>query len=126
MKILLYNFRPLSVNLCYRRRLKGESRYRNLYNFIQSELQNFPNFDIINKPFHLQVKFYMRGKRSIDIDNCFKWFDVFNKIIWIDDSQMHSLCAEKILDAKDDICEIEILNLDKTAICDTIINLRIN
>lgn len=114
MKIILNNFRPLSVNLLYRTlrggKLYKSSRYRD---FLNSIITKFPKRDsLIQIPIKINLQFYLKTRRNCDVDNLLKWLDVWNGLIWVDDKQIIRISATKHIDSNENMTLMTIRNYE--------------
>ena len=67
---------------------------------------------LLDVPFGMNVRFYHKTKRKLDIDNFFKlFFDSCNRVIWADDNLIQQMNVTKCHDTLSPRIELEIFDL---------------
>ena len=93
-------FLPPSVNACYRSYGKKVIKSAKLKEFEQKILQYFDSQDeeinMLEGKLKLTVSFYLKGRRSIDLDNLLKaLLDGCENILYENDKMIYEIHAEK-------------------------------
>lgn len=58
-------------------------------------------------PVRVKIEFFLKSRKRVDIDNLIKsLLDGCNRIVWLDDSQVVSLSAEKVLHATEEFVDV--------------------
>jgi Holliday junction resolvase RusA-like endonuclease len=113
MIIELTNFRPPTVNHIYRRLRGGKtfktSKYRDLFDTAKKQLSEL-NHQPTDQKLFVKLSIKLKGKRNIDLDNMAKWIDIFNKILWVDDSQIYRMQLEKTINELENKTTVTICN----------------
>ena len=93
-------FLPPSVNACYRSYGKKVIKSAKLKEFEQKIIQYFDSQDeeinMLEGKLKLTVSFYLKGRRSIDLDNLLKaLLDGCENILYENDKMIYEIHAEK-------------------------------
>ena len=110
-------FLPPSVNACYRSYGKKVIKSAKLKEFEQKIIQYFDSQDeeinMLEGKLKLTVSFYLKGRRSIDLDNLLKaLLDGCENILYENDKMIYEIHAEKFNNCDDCKTVIQLEQLD--------------